>query len=64
MSQRERILKSLQKGNRITPLSALRDFNCLRAGARIEELRKQGYNIITKRITRKGKSYAQYRLEE
>ena len=64
MTQRERILESLQKGNRITPLGALREFNCLRLGGRILELRQQGYNIITKRITRKGKSYAQYRLEE
>ena len=64
MTQTDRILKFLQSGKRLTPLGALRNFGALRLGGRIFELREQGYNIITKRITRKGKSYAQYRLEE
>ena len=38
-SQSEQILKYLQAGNALTPLEALRKFNCLRLGVRIYDLR-------------------------
>lgn len=45
MSQESLILKYLQAGNRLTPLDALRLFSCLRLGARIFQLKKQGHDI-------------------
>ncbi|WLS99514.1 helix-turn-helix domain-containing protein [Snodgrassella alvi] len=44
-SQSEQILKYLQAGNALTPLEALRKFNCLRLGVRIYDLRQKGYVI-------------------
>ena len=48
MSQSERILYFLSEGNTITPLEALRMFNCFRLASRIAELRSEGYDIITR----------------
>ena len=39
-SQTKRILAYLRAGNRITPLEALRKFNCFRLGARIADIEK------------------------
>ncbi|MGE9659228.1 helix-turn-helix domain-containing protein [Snodgrassella alvi] len=50
-SQSEQILKYLQAGNALTPLEALRKFNCLRLGARIYDLRQLGYQINSRLIT-------------
>ena len=38
-------------------------FNCFRLGARIKDLRDDGYNIVTKMVGDK-KRYAQYFLEK
>jgi hypothetical protein len=65
-TQNERILRHLRDGFQITPLSALRWYGCLRLGARIWDIKKQlrkGERIMTDRISRKGKSYASYRIE-
>jgi len=61
-AQCERILQHLQKGNTVTPLTALAKFNCLRLSARILELRQQGHEIITETIKRNGKQFARYKL--
>lgn len=42
ISQTDQILNYLQAGNVLTPLEALRKFNCLRLGARIYDLRQHG----------------------
>lgn len=63
-SQSAQILKALKNGERLTHLDAEKRFNCLRLGARIYDLKKQGHNIISERITvPSGKAVAQYRLE-
>lgn len=62
MGQREQILEWMQKGNPITPLGALKLFNCLRLGARIKELRDMGYDIVTEMISVGAKRVARYRL--
>ncbi len=64
MSQETKILKHLKSGKSITPLQALRNYGCMRLGARILELRDKGFNIVTKRITRNKKNYASYSLEK
>lgn len=63
-SQSEQILKYLQAGNALTPLEALRKFNCLRLGARIYDLRQLGYQINSRLITDEytKKRYAIYSL--
>lgn len=46
-SQTEMILLYLQTHGAITPLDALREFGCMRLGARIWDLRKRGVPIVT-----------------
>ena len=50
------------EGNEITPMDALNKFGCFRLGARIADLKKEGYDIKT-RIAKGGKNYAIYKLE-
>lgn len=50
------------EGNEITPMDALNMFGCFRLGARIADLRDEGYDIKT-RIAKTDKRYAIYRLE-
>lgn len=68
MKQTEMVLKWLKEVGPITPLDALREFGLMRLGARIFDLRRQGYNIETKtetRVNRFGRkvSYARYELK-
>ena len=63
MSQTAQIWKHLRHGP-ITPMVALREYNCFRLAARIYDLRRKGVNIVTNDITRNGKTYAQYRIEK
>lgn len=61
LTQRDHILSALQTGYRLTPLTALRRFGCMRLGARIYELKRQG-NPISKRMvkTSSGAMVAEY----
>lgn len=54
-SQKQFILKHLQRFGSIEPLTALREYGCYRLGARIADLRADGYNITTERIKAKSK---------
>lgn len=47
MNQCTLILTHLQMGKTLTQADAIRLFGCYRLGARILELREEGYNIIT-----------------
>lgn len=66
-TQTEEILWWLKYVGGITPLDAFRDFACFRLGARIYDLRRDGYHIRTEMVTycnRRGKSvkFAKYFL--
>ena len=62
-SQEQKILQHLKSGNPITPMDALKLFDCFRLGARIYNLKKKGYRINTHTLTTKsGKRVALYRL--
>lgn len=61
-SQKQQILDYMLEGNEITPMDALNMFGCFRLGARIADLRDEGYDIKT-RIAKTDKRYAIYRLE-
>lgn len=66
-SQLKSILASLQSGDTLTPMDALRRFNCMRLGARIKDL-KDGklnhtrYDIQTIMVSEGGKRFAKYVL--
>jgi len=64
LTQNQRILDYLKSGKKLTPLVALEKFGCFRLSARIFNLREQGNAIITKNVTRKGKTFAEYSLME
>ena len=63
-SQKARILEHMRMGHSITPLEALNSFGCLRLGARIADIKAEGYLVHTEMIKdpRTGKRYAQYSL--
>lgn len=63
-SQTQAIKEWLLSGKSITPLEALEHFGCLRLGARIADLRKQGLHIECKTDmdSRTGKRYGTYWL--
>lgn len=64
-SQNKAILKSLQRGEKLTPIDMLRRFGSLRASARIYDLRDKGFDIKTEIIkTPSGKRVAQYSLKQ
>ena len=62
LTQNQRILDYLKSGKKLTPLVALKEFGCFRLSARIFNLREEGHAIITKNVTRKGKTFAEYSL--
>ena len=59
-TQDQQILDYLKSGKTLTPLVALEKFGCFRLSARIFNLREEGHAIITKNVTRKGKTFAEY----
>lgn len=61
MSQTQDILESLRQGP-ITPLQALDQHGCFRLAARIVELRQAGHQVVTNRVTKDGKTFAEYVL--
>lgn len=65
-SQKRLILAYIEAHGSITPLEAERHIGCLRLGARIWDLRHDGYNIVKEIVevaTRTGKArVARYRL--
>jgi hypothetical protein len=62
-SQAQLILAHMARGRNITPLSALRMFDCLRLGARIWELKRRGWKIKREMLDlANGKTIASYFL--
>jgi len=62
-SQTHLIKQHLEEGHAITAMMALNMFDCFRLAARIADLRKQGLDIITRKITRNGKTFASYSID-
>ena len=62
-TQNGEILVYLQKGNKITALTALEHFGCLRLSARIHNIRDWGFDVKTEIVkTKTGKHIAEYSL--
>jgi len=64
MSQNEQVLDRLQRGKSLTPLQALRYYDCMRLAARVGELREKGHDITTTIVQRGSKRFASYALED
>lgn len=63
MTQTEWILVELGK-RPLTAIDALEGCGCFRLAARINDLRNAGHKIRMETISKNGKSYARYHLEE
>ena len=50
-SQKAKILAYMQAGNKITPIEALEKYGCFRLGARIADLKEDGYDIKSQFVT-------------
>lgn len=62
-TQANAILKHMQDGNGITPMDVLELCGCFRLSARIADLKKRGYEIITEKVKVDGGKYvARYHL--
>lgn len=61
-SQNKQILNHLESGKSITPMDALNLFGCFRLGARIHDLKSEGYDIKTEIKVVNGKRFAEYSL--
>jgi len=63
-SQNKKILNALYYGATLTPLLALHCYGCMRLGARVWDLRRQGHRIDRHMVTDKhtGKRYAAYSM--
>lgn len=64
ISQKEAILEDLMQGRRPSQLDAYRDYGCTRLAARINDLRNEGYDIVTEQEhdPDTGKMWARYRM--
>ena len=61
-TQKEAILRHLQSGKTITPLEALNLYGCFRLGARIWDLRDEGYVIRSENVKQGKKTFSSYKL--
>lgn len=62
MTQANQILSALKRGEKLTPLQALRKYGCMRLAARIKDLRDAGYEINTTLTRTQGSRVARYSL--
>lgn len=63
MTQTEWVLREGKK-RWITPLDAYLGCGCLRLAARILDLKRDGYTINTKLVSKNGKTFAAYRVRK
>jgi hypothetical protein len=69
LTQNEMILKYIHDYGSITQLEALKEFGCMRLASRINDLKNQGYNIVSEKVSIKNRygkkiSFAKYSIIE
>ena len=69
MTQIEKIIDYINENGSITPLTALREFGCMRLASRITDIKRMGYPVVREMETsknRRGESvrYARYSFKE
>ena len=63
LSQNKRILAYLRTGKSLTQFEALHRFGCMRLASRINDLRNDGWGVLTEKLKlASGKIVASYRL--
>jgi hypothetical protein len=62
MSQCNDILRALKRGEKLTPLDALRRFGTIALHSRAAELRARGYKVRCRLVQRGGKRVGEYSL--
>lgn len=64
MTQKERVLNHLERGNNLTQLQALNRFGCMRLASIVNKLKNEGHKIQTEMVynKRNGKTYASYAM--
>ena len=62
MSQKKVILRELLKGKKISQLSALRQFDCMRLADVVWNLRKEGHDVKREWRKQGGRRIAVYKL--
>ena len=63
--QQERVLAWLRAGKTLTPMEALEHIGCMRLAARIYDLRKAGWPIVTEEHSLgNGRKVARYYLQD
>ena len=60
MTQKERILERLKTGQWLSTVEMTLDMHIFGGGQRIYDLRKEGHNIIERKVA--GKTFSEYRL--
>ena len=69
MTQNEKVLRHLKEIGSITSWEAIREYGITRLSAKIYDLRKQGYDIDSERVTAKNRfgescTFAKYFLKK
>jgi hypothetical protein len=62
MTQKDLILGMLQRGEEVTPYSALQVAGSLRLSERVRELKAEGYDIVSQKVKRGEAWVAKYSL--
>lgn len=60
INQTQAIKAHLESGRSITPIDALRQYGCMRLGARIFDLRREGMAVNMRLVKHGKKRYAEY----
>lgn len=68
VTQCDRILRHLHDYGVIDPMTAMREYGCMRLAARIADLKECGHKIISKRVGSKNRygehtSWCEYHIE-
>ena len=56
------ILAALLGGQTVTPMDALREFGSWRLAARVQDLKENGWNVVSERVSDNERTYAQYHI--
>jgi hypothetical protein len=64
MTQNDQILAALKQGKTISPLSALREFGCMRLAARIYDLKQDGHEINAVKRKNSNASWVEYEMAQ
>lgn len=62
-TQNQQVLAHLKQGKTLTPIEALREYGIFRLAARVYELKKAGWPVVTDRVKTESNTFAKYSLD-